>query len=65
MTDAECREFITQLIEKVEVYEERQPDGKWIKVKNIAHVFSIVYNIFVVTIWINRCHVGGNHENAR
>ncbi|MBE5919550.1 MAG: recombinase family protein [Pseudobutyrivibrio ruminis] len=31
MTDAECREFITQLIEKVEVYEERQPDGKWIK----------------------------------
>ena len=26
MTDAECREFITQLIEKVEVYEERQPD---------------------------------------
>ena len=27
MTDAECREFITQLIEKVEVYEERQLDN--------------------------------------
>ena len=31
MTDVECREFISQLIEKIEVYEERQPDGKWIK----------------------------------
>ena len=36
-----------------------------VKVKNIAHVFSIVYNIFVVTNWTNRGHVGGNHENAR
>lgn len=27
--------------------------------------YNIVYNIFVVTIWINRCRMGGNHENAR
>ena len=31
MTDVECREFIIQLIEKIEVYEERQQDGRWIK----------------------------------
>ena len=31
MTDVECREFITQFIDKIEIYEERQPNGKWIK----------------------------------
>ena len=29
MNDAERREFIEQLIERVEVYEERQPNGQW------------------------------------
>ena len=31
MTDVECREFIIQRIEKIEVYEERQQNGRWIK----------------------------------
>ena len=31
MNEAEKREFIEQLIEKVEVYEERQPNGQWLK----------------------------------
>ncbi len=29
--EAETREFIEQLIEKVEVYEERQPNGQWLR----------------------------------
>ena len=31
MNEAEGREFIEQLIEKVEVYEERQPNGQWLR----------------------------------
>lgn len=31
MNEAERREFIEQLIEKVEVYEERQPNGQWLR----------------------------------
>lgn len=31
MNEVERREFIEQLIEKVEVYEERQPNGQWLK----------------------------------
>lgn len=31
MNEAEKREFIEQLIEKVEVYEERQPNGQWLR----------------------------------
>ena len=31
MDEAEKRDFVTQLIQKVEVYEERQPNGQWLK----------------------------------
>lgn len=31
MNEAEKRDFVTQLIQKVEVYEERQPNGQWLK----------------------------------
>ena len=31
MNEAERREFIEQLIEKVEVYDERQSNGQWLK----------------------------------
>ena len=31
MNDAERREFIEQLIEKVELYDERQSNGQWLK----------------------------------
>ena len=31
MNEAERREFIEQLIEKVEVYDERQPNGQWLR----------------------------------
>ena len=31
MNEAERREFFTQLIEKIEIYEEEQPNGQWLK----------------------------------
>lgn len=31
MNEAERREFLTQFIEKVEIYEEEQPNGQWLK----------------------------------
>nr|WP_034500729.1 hypothetical protein [Butyrivibrio hungatei] len=40
-------------------------DARNIIILVFTRAYSIVYNIFVVTIWINRCRIGGNHENAR
>ena len=31
MNESERREFFTQLIEKIEIYEEEQPNGQWLK----------------------------------
>ena len=31
MTDVERRDFIEQLVSEVNVYEERQPNGQWLK----------------------------------
>ena len=31
MNEAERREFLTQFIEKVEIYEEEQANGQWLK----------------------------------
>ena len=31
MNEAERREFLTQFIEKVEIYEEEQENGQWLK----------------------------------
>ena len=31
MNDAERRDFFTQIIEKVEIHEEEQPNGQWLK----------------------------------
>lgn len=31
MNDAERREFLTQFIEKIEIYEEEQKNGQWLK----------------------------------
>ena len=31
MNDAERREFFSLIIEKVEIYEEEQPNGQWLK----------------------------------
>lgn len=31
MSDTEKRDFITQLLSAVKVYEERQPNGQWLK----------------------------------
>jgi site-specific DNA recombinase len=31
MNEAERREFLTQIIEKIEIYEEEQENGQWLK----------------------------------
>ena len=31
MNESERREFFTQLIEKIEIYEEEQPNSQWLK----------------------------------
>ncbi len=31
LNESERREFFTQLIEKIEIYEEEQPNGQWLK----------------------------------
>jgi len=40
MNEAERREFVSQIIEKVEIYEEEQKNGQWLK--SIEFKLSII-----------------------
>ena len=56
MEEADRREFLTHLIEMVEIYEEEQPNGQWLK--------SITFKLPIIPHDMEICLDNGSHAES-